>query len=221
VNPNPFDALGLPTRRDLTDEQVRAAWHKVAAATHPDRGDGGDPARFAAASAAYAEIRTPWARSEAFADHAGLACDGDDEPDTSPLPPVPGETLYRPVQPWQPLIALRQVPARIRRGRPLRLLIRAVIAAALCLAVLALIPGTPAAPADVGGVILWFVLTGRRDLAPPPERLEAGPGGCTLEGVRALPPRRPNRGVRHVRAVHQSGATSRGPRPGRVEEPPP
>ena len=65
---------------------------------------------------------------------------------------------------------MAQVPARIRRGRPLRLLIRAAIAAALCLGVLALIPGTPAAPADVGGVILWFVLTGRRDLAPPPER---------------------------------------------------
>jgi hypothetical protein len=24
VSTNPFDALGLPTRRDLTDEQVRA-----------------------------------------------------------------------------------------------------------------------------------------------------------------------------------------------------
>jgi len=168
VNPNPFDALGLPTRRDLTDEQVRAAWHAIAAATHPDRSDGGDPARFAAASAAYAEIRTAWARSEAYADHAEQA-DGE-EPDTSPLPVVPGEALYQPVPPWQPLIALAQVPARIRRGRPLRLLIRAAIAAALCLAVLALIPGTPAAPVDVGGVILWFALTGRRDLAPPPER---------------------------------------------------
>jgi len=38
------------------------------------------------------------------------------------------------------------------------------------LAVLALIPGTAAAPADVGGLVVWFVLTGRRDLAPPPER---------------------------------------------------
>jgi hypothetical protein len=176
VNPNPFDALGLPARRDLTDEQVRAAWHKIAAATHPDRPDGGDPARFAAASAAYAEIRTPWARSEAYADHAdhadraGQGGDEDEEPDTAPLPLVPGETLYQPVPPRQRLMALAQVPARIRRGRPLRLLIRAAIAAVLSLAVLALIPGTPAAPADVAGVILWFVLTGRRDLAPPPER---------------------------------------------------
>jgi hypothetical protein len=36
--------------------------------------------------------------------------------------------------------------------------------------VLALIPGRPAAPADVTVLITWFVLAGRKDLAPPPER---------------------------------------------------
>ena len=45
--PNPFDALGLPTGPHLTDEQVRDAWRKVAAATHPDRPDGGDLPRYA------------------------------------------------------------------------------------------------------------------------------------------------------------------------------
>ena len=79
---NPFDALGLPARPDLTDEQVRAAWRAIAAATHPDRRDGGDVARYTAATAAYAVLRTPWGRSEAFADLA-LAVD-----DTSPLPAV-------------------------------------------------------------------------------------------------------------------------------------
>ena len=44
---NPFAALGLPADPDLTDEQVRAAWRTIAAATHPDRPDGGDPARYA------------------------------------------------------------------------------------------------------------------------------------------------------------------------------
>jgi hypothetical protein len=44
------------------------------------------------------------------------------------------------------------------------------VAAGLSLAVLALIPGDPAAPADVAVVITWFVLTGRKDLAPPPKR---------------------------------------------------
>ncbi len=65
---NPFDALGLPARPDLTDEQVRAAWRAIAAATHPDRPGGGDVARYTAATAAYAVLRTPWGRSEAFAD---------------------------------------------------------------------------------------------------------------------------------------------------------
>jgi hypothetical protein len=165
TTPNPFRALGLPERPDLTDEQVRAAWRSIAAATHPDRPDGGDLARYTAASAAYAELRTPWSRSEAYADLADQAGDG---PVTAPLPPVPGEAP--PVPPWQPLLALTQVPARIRSGRPLRLAIRGLVAAGLALIVLQLIPGTPAAPADILGLILWFVLTGRKDLAPPPER---------------------------------------------------
>ena len=165
TTPNPFRALGLPERPDLTDEQVRAAWRNIAAGTHPDRPDGGDLARYTAASAAYAELRTPWSRSEAYADLADRADDG---PVTAPLPPVPGEAP--PVPPWQPLVALTQVPARIRSGRPLRLAIRGLIATVLALIVLQLVPGTPAAPADVLGLIIWFVLTGRKDLAPPPER---------------------------------------------------
>jgi hypothetical protein len=65
---NPFEILGLPVRRDLTDEQVDAAWRKIAVATHPDRPDGGDLARYTQASAAFAELRVPWSRSEAYAD---------------------------------------------------------------------------------------------------------------------------------------------------------
>jgi hypothetical protein len=168
MRPNPFEALGLAARPDLSDEQVRAAWRQIAAATHPDRPDGGDLARYTAASAAYAELRTPWGRSEAYAD----VMEADDGPVTAPLPAVPGEHAVpgEAVPPWQPLIALAQLPARIRRGRPRRLLLRAVIAAVLSLLVLRLIPGTAAAPADVFGLGLWFVLTGRKDLAPPPER---------------------------------------------------
>ncbi len=169
---NPFDALGLPARPDLTDEQVRAAWRAIAAATHPDRADGGDLARYTAASAAYAELRTPWSRSEAYADLAGKADPAAPgaEPVTAPLPAIPAEDLTPAAPPWAPLIALWQLPARIRHGRPLRLASRAAITAALSLAVLQLIPGTAAAPADITGLITWFVLTGRRDLAPRPER---------------------------------------------------
>jgi hypothetical protein len=172
MTPDPFQALGLPIRPDLTDEQVRAAWRSIAAATHPDRADGGDLARYTAASAAYAELRTGWGRSEAYADLTERARQEElsGEPDTWPLPVIPGEALAPPDPPWQPLIGLGGLPARIRRGRPLRLLVRAAVATLLGLAVLVLIPGTPAAPADAGGLVVWFVLTGRRDLAPPPER---------------------------------------------------
>jgi hypothetical protein len=169
MNQGPFEALGLPARPDLTDEQVRAAWRAIAAATHPDRADGGDLAAYTAASAAYAELRTPWARSEAYADLAERTARGADEPDTSPLPVIGGPEPV-PVPPWQPLLALWQLPARIWRGRPLHLAVRGVIAAALSLLVLHMIPGSAAAPADVFGLALWFVLSGRRDLAPPPER---------------------------------------------------
>ena len=164
--PNPFRALGLPARPDLTDEQVHDAWRNIAAATHPDRPDGGDLARYTAASAAYAELRSPWGRSEAYADLAGPA---DGEPGTAPIPVIPAEERP-PVPPWQPLLALTQVPARIRSGRPLRLAIRGLVGTVLALIVLQLIPGTPAAPADILGLIIWIVVTGRKDLAPPPER---------------------------------------------------
>jgi hypothetical protein len=65
---------------------------------------------------------------------------------------------------------VRYLPGRIRRGRPLRLLARALAAAALALAALHLVAGQPAAPALATGVAVWFLLTARSDLAPPPER---------------------------------------------------
>ena len=49
---------------------MRAAWRRIAAATHPDREDGGDPARFGAAAAAYVLLRTSFGRGEALADLA-------------------------------------------------------------------------------------------------------------------------------------------------------
>jgi hypothetical protein len=157
---NPFEILGLPARRDLTDEQVDAAWRAIAVATHPDRPDGGDLARYTQASAAFAE--QAWAQG-----HDGL--DDYGQPYTEPLPPVsfnPETGLPR----GDPIAVLAELPTRIRRGRPLHLALRAIIAAVLSLLVLNLIPGQPAAPADVLGLIIWFMLTGRKDLAPPPER---------------------------------------------------
>ena len=154
---NPFIALRLPPDPGLTDDQVRAAWRTVAAATHPDRDDGGDPAAYSAAAAAYAQLRTPWGRSEALADLAAVPY----VPPAEPTPTGPGVVAWR---------ALAILPARIRYGRPLRLAARAVIAAAVALLAVTLIPGNPAAPAVAAGAVLWLAFTAHGDLAPPPGR---------------------------------------------------
>jgi hypothetical protein len=161
---DPFAALGLPASPDLTDEEVRAAWRAIAAATHPDRPDGGDISRYTAAASAYALLRTPWGRSEAYADLTAAAGPYVPAPAPGRLPlPLAARTAGT-------ARALLLVPARARHGRPVRLLLRAVVAAGLSLLVLRVLPGQPAAPAVVAGLITWFALTARGDLAPPPGR---------------------------------------------------
>ena len=156
---NPFAALGLPVRADLSDAQVRTAWKNIAAQTHPDRPDGGDIARYTAAATAYAQLRTGWGRSEAYADYAL----------TDPHIPAPATPPARwPGQNLGPGLLL--VPARIRHGRPLRLVARALATALLCLLVLTLIPGQASGPAVVTGLVIWFCFSARADLAPPPGR---------------------------------------------------
>jgi hypothetical protein len=154
---NPFAALGLPSDPGLTDDQVRAAWRSVAARTHPDRDDGGNPAAYSSAAAAYAQLRTGWGRSEALADLAPVPY----VPPAEPAPAGPGTVTWR---------AAVILPARIRHGRPLRLAARALIAAAVALLAVTLIPGNPAAPAVAAGAFLWLAFTAPGDLAPPPGR---------------------------------------------------
>jgi curved DNA-binding protein CbpA len=154
---DPFAALGLPARPDLTDEQVRAAWRAVAARTHPDRPGGGNPAVYAAASAAYATLRTPWGRSEAYADLATRPAGR--RPRARPA--APGVNAAR---------ALWLVPARIRHGRLLRLVLRILTAVVLALVAAASGAGGPAAAGVAAGLAVWLVITGRADLAPPPGR---------------------------------------------------
>jgi hypothetical protein len=161
---DPFAALGLPARADLDDEQVRAAWRAIATATHPDRPDGGDPARYAAASAAYAVLRTAWGRSEAYADLIAA---------TPPLagrvvaPSAVAPAARSRLSPWRALVL---VPARIRHGRPARLLVRVTAAAVLGVLAWHTGAGTVPAAALVTGIAIWLVLTVRADLAPPPGR---------------------------------------------------
>jgi hypothetical protein len=57
--------------------------------------------------------------------------------------------------------------SRIRRGRPARLALRVLIAAALSAVAVAVTGSQPATPALITGALTWLLLTGRHDLAPP------------------------------------------------------
>jgi curved DNA-binding protein CbpA len=130
VEPDPFTVLGLPARPEVGDDEVRAAWRRIAAATHPDRADGGDPARFAAAAAAYTTLRTRSGRGEALADLAAP------RPRRGvPHADIPGRR--------RPLLGLARLPARVRHGRPARLALRLAVAAAVSAAAVAVDGWTP------------------------------------------------------------------------------
>jgi hypothetical protein len=143
-----FGALGLAADPALTDDEVRMAWRRVAAATHPDRADGGDPAAFAAAAAAYSLLRTRSGRGEARGDVA--------EPASRP---GRGGVRRRAGQ-------AARLPVRIGAGRPWRLAARVAVAVAFSAAALAVAGGRPAGPALVTGAVTWLLLTAPRDLAP-------------------------------------------------------
>ena len=150
---DPFRALGLPPSRDLSDDDVRAAWRRIAAAIHPDRGDGGDPAAFAAAAAAYAVLRTRDGRGEALADllaPAGTARS------------TGSRSTRRSPAAW-----LRAAAVRIRQGRPLVLALRLFLAAAVTAVAVAAIGWQPATFAILTGAATWLAGTAGQDVVPP------------------------------------------------------
>ena len=106
---DPFAVLGLEPRPDLTDDEVRAAWRRAAAATHPDREDGGDPRRFAVAAAAYTTLRTRSGRGEAIADLATAPASGGRTGSRRPVRPRSYDSDPRGAARWA---------ARVRHGRP-------------------------------------------------------------------------------------------------------
>jgi hypothetical protein len=193
----PFAALGLPARPGLTDDEVRAAWRRVATATHPDRPDGGDPDRFAMAAAAYTALRTRSGRGEALADLAGHPARRRPARPAAPAPPAHPATAAPPARqdvarnrhrtrgfgprrgtparsaPARPRPAavrlLARVPwlARIRRGRPAVLALRVLIVAAVAATSAAVAGWQPATPALITGALTWLACTACHDLAPP------------------------------------------------------
>ena len=173
---DPFMVLGLPARAGLSDDEVRAAWRRIAAATHPDRADGGDPARFAAAAAAYTALRTSFGRTETLADLARPAGSGHRRVARGWRLPITGRGRRR----WRPAAdgeRWRRRPAagliasrwwsRVRRGRPARLALRIAAAGAVSIGVVLIAGARPATPALITGILTWLALTGRHDLAPP------------------------------------------------------
>ncbi len=150
---NPFAVLGLEPAAAIGDDEVRAAWRRIAADTHPDRADGGDADRFAAAAAAYTDLRTGYGRGEAL---ARLAARGP-RPAVTSVGVLPGR--------WpRPRTAAR----RLRGGRPVRLALRALGAAAAAAAGILAAGHDPAGPALGVGALTWLAVTARRDLGPPP-----------------------------------------------------
>jgi len=154
VSDDPFGTLGLPPRADLSDEDVRAAWRRIAAATHPDRDDGGDPGRFGAAAAAYDTLRTSFGRGEALADlglagavpraaHRGAAHRGARHARRGGAPGL---------------------SAGARRWR--RLALRAAAAAGVTAAALLAVGWTPATVGLLAGALTWLAVTGRPVLGP-------------------------------------------------------
>jgi hypothetical protein len=144
---DPFAALGLPARAGLSDEDVRAAWRRIAAATHPDRDDGGDPARFGAAAAAYDTLRTSFGRGEALADlgRAGRA----------PM------AAHRAGQPGAARHARRTgVPRLSVSGRGGRLALRAAAGGGVTAAALVTVGWTPATVGLLAGALTWVALAG-------------------------------------------------------------
>jgi hypothetical protein len=149
---DPFAALGLDPGAHLTDDDVRAAWRRIAAATHPDRPDGGNPETFAIAAAAYADLRTAYGRGEARAN--GLA--------TARSRTTRRGALFSAIA--RVLAAPAGVAAAVRCRRPVMLAVR--VATGGCAAVAGVIaagPG-PAGPALAAGAVTWLVLTARHDL---------------------------------------------------------
>lgn len=153
----PFEVLGLDADGPLTDDDVRAAWRRIAEATHPDRADGGDLAVYVAAAAAYTELRTPAGRGEAL---AGLR---EGQLRDAAWSRVGGGLVSgRAIRRFRVPLTL---PRRVRDGRPLRLALRLLAVGAAGAVVVAGSGWTPASLAILTGMLTWALLTGRGDLA--------------------------------------------------------
>jgi hypothetical protein len=181
---DPFALLGLPARAGLSDEDVRAAWRRIAAATHPDREDGGDPAVFGAAAAAYVTLRTSFGRGEALAD-LGYAAPAESARRPGRHRGQRGRAWHGRARPGLGRRARHVAPglraglagcgarlgagavlaagiatAAVARGRGRRLVMRAVVAGAATVAAFLAAGWSPGTAGVLAGALSWLLSTG-------------------------------------------------------------
>lgn len=68
-----FAALGLPSRLDLPDDEVEAAWQRLSRELHPDNAETGDAARAAEVNRARDTLATPSRRLRHWLEWRGVA----------------------------------------------------------------------------------------------------------------------------------------------------
>ena len=148
----PFEVLGLPASRQVTDHEVRSAWQQIAAATHPGRADGGNPVAYAEAAAAYAALRTATDRGEALSDLRG---------------PAGGRVADYPVPGRKNTLAsiLLNAWLQVRYGRPTWLALRLLAVVATGALAVAVAGWQPASVAVMTGALTWLLRAGGSDLA--------------------------------------------------------
>jgi hypothetical protein len=166
---DPFGVLGLTPDPGLTDDDIRVAWRRIAAATHPDRADGGNLAAFAEAARAYHDLRTPVGRGEALADlreqHGRRPrSPGTAGPTPTVRPPARADHLHRWAGSGSGALRLSRPVGAAWLIRPVRLAVRILVTAALCAAVIAVAGWRPATPALIVGALTWLLRSARHDI---------------------------------------------------------
>ena len=138
-----------------------------------------NPAAYAAASAAYATLRTPWGRSEAYAD---LAATAPARPRPRAVPP-PAPALPR----LSPGGRLLLVPARVRHGRPGTC---GCGSSPPCSCARGRGTVRCGRPGHRGGgrpaLAVWLVLTGARGPGPATRPVNPDGRGCARSGARRV-----------------------------------
>src|ERR1700733_14779197 len=144
---------------DMVSPSPGSRWPRAARARVPDTGQDTGPPRARPA---------PPAAPPGPAPPEALPQPGPAQPVTaSPAASLPGAASHIGRPGWVGWLSRVRLLSRIRRGRPARLALRFLIAAAVAAIAVAGAGAHPAPPALITGAVTWLLLTARHDLAPP------------------------------------------------------